>query len=122
MSYQGVGVFSLLRGEYDGRPFEVQAYQCPCGVNVVGASCMTKVAVSLNTSEASCTAVVNVGESFAMDNWGSVQLTSGGVFITLPAEMQSLVPPQLTGLLVTPPHADAFRRHPDVLRGGAHLG
>ena len=50
-SHQGVGVYSLVHGSYDGFPFEVQVQQCPCG----GASCINKVAVSLNSSNPQCT-------------------------------------------------------------------
>ena len=56
-SFQGVGVFNLVSGVHDGRPFAVQTYQCDCGGGVVGASCMVRAAVSMNTSDPSCTRI-----------------------------------------------------------------
>ena len=112
-SYQGTGVYSLVKGVYDGRPFEVQAYMCHCGGVYSGASCFVKVAVSLNTSTSECTEVLGPvtpastcgGEelSFALDDWGSVELTADGVFVSLPESVRTSG--GVSGLLVSGPTA-----------------
>ena len=110
-SYQGVGVFSLVKGMYDGRPFEVQAYQCPCG----GASCFSKLAISMNTSDPECTTVIGPvspptgctvggGLTLDLDDWGKVELTADGAYVTLPEDVRSS--PELSGLLTYTPTTD----------------
>ena len=111
-SYQGVGVFRLVAGVYDGRRFEVQAYQCACGS---GASCFSKVAVSMNSSDPECTRLlgpVNVsstscsedgGTVALLDDWGRVELTADGVYVTLPEDVSG--GGALSGLLTQPPPA-----------------
>ena len=94
-SYQGVGVFRLVSGMYDGRHFEVQAYQCACGS---GASCFSKVAVSMNSSDPECTRLLGPvdvsstscsddgGTVALLDDWG-VELTADGMYVTLPEDL-----------------------------------